>query len=114
MKTINWDRCPDATHFSHKLDDSGMFCDVFWKVVGDIPVTAWQVQPTGLVKYIRPSYTGLDTACLIARPTPEQDAAKRDAAIQDLTNLMLENPDLNQYFLARLIIDAGYSKKEAP
>lgn len=112
--SINWDLCPAATHFSYKPDNSGIWADVFWKVVDHIPVTAWQVQSRGLIEYTRPSYTGRDIAQMIPRPTPELDAAKRDAAIQALTNLMLDNPDLNQYFLARLIVDAGYSKKESP
>lgn len=118
MKPINWDLCPEATHFTHKLDDSGFWCDVFWKVVDDIPVTAWQVQPNGLVEFARPTYTGRNTAAMIARPTAEQVAAaisdKRDATIQELTNLMIDNAGLNPYFMARLIVDAGYSKTEAP
>lgn len=114
MTSINWELCPEATHFIPKRDDSGMFCDVFWKVVDGVPVTAWQVQPAKLVEFKRPSYTGDETGRMIARDSQDQGATLREKAIHDLTGLMLENQDMNQYYLARLIVDAGYSKKESP
>ncbi len=110
--TPNWAKFPDATHFTAKLDDSGMWADVFWRMEDGKAVRAWQIGDTSTVNvFLNPTLLPDTAERMIARPAPE---AQRDAAIQDLTNLMLENPDLNQYFLARLIIDAGYSKKEAP
>lgn len=69
MKTINWDLCPAATHFTHALDDSGAYCDVFWRVEDGGVAEAWSVMSTGLNRHLLPSITEHTRARMIPRPS---------------------------------------------
>lgn len=68
---INWNLCPDATHFSHKPDDSGMWCDVFWQMADGKAVRAWQVNDGELVVFEKPTLIDETLERMIAKPRPE-------------------------------------------
>lgn len=44
MSDIDWSKAPElATHCTPKTDNSGMYRNVFWRVVGEAAVEAWPV-----------------------------------------------------------------------
>lgn len=68
MSQIDWSKAPEgATHFTPKIDGSGIWCDVFWRIDGYVATEAWQVRPEGgLDHYSYP--TGFDASRAIPRP----------------------------------------------
>lgn len=70
MSNIDWSKAPEgATHYSPKLDDSGIWCAVFWRLVDFLPVEAWRVEDSGeLTHILSPSCTDEGAKRMIARP----------------------------------------------
>jgi hypothetical protein len=109
--TPNWEKFPDATHFTPKIDDSGMWCDVYWRMEDGFAVRAWQIESDFSAKvFERPSLLADTMTRMIARPDPE---AVAKAQIEDL-RAIIERTKLMGGDIAAALHSHGYRKKETP
>lgn len=71
MSQVDWSKAPaEATHYGPKREDNDMWSAVFWKVVNDVGIKAWQVDnETGdLNQYSNPTWYSEELHRLIPRP----------------------------------------------
>jgi hypothetical protein len=68
--TIDWSKAPEgATHYTHPLDDSGVWLAVFWREEGGKFTEAWSVLEDGRLKNIKkPTVLSDVRGRMIARP----------------------------------------------
>lgn len=70
MSADIWSKAPEgATHYAPKIDDSGIWCDVYWRKDGDSFPEAWRVEDSGELSNIKnPTVIANSLARMIPRP----------------------------------------------
>lgn len=115
MTPPNWAKFPDATHFTAKYDDSGMWCDVFWLMKDGYAVRAWQVENDTSVKVFERPYLLSDCIDrMIARPSPDEIAEDIAEAEREEIRAIIEHTKLMGGDVAIALHAQGYRKQVIP